>query len=113
MTMFADRGDAGRRLAAGLAHRGGQGPEVLGLARGGVPVAAELRRLFGQGGPSIAERLHLTLDTSPADIARVAAERHAAWAARRFRSGGVLRILCEHAVDRLDYILDRVEGVCA
>ena len=31
--------------------------------------AAELRRLFGQGGPSIAERLHLTLDTSVEDIA--------------------------------------------
>ena len=79
----------------------------------GEAEAAELRRLFGQGGPSIAERLRLTLDTSAEDTARVAAERHGAWAARRFRSGGVLRIVCEHAVDRLDAILDRVEGVDA
>jgi hypothetical protein len=79
----------------------------------GEAEAAELRRLFGQGGPSIAERLRLTLDTSTEDIARVATERHGAWAARRFRSGGVLRIVCEHAVDRLDAILDRVEGVDA
>jgi putative phosphoribosyl transferase len=45
--IFADRTDAGRQLADRL--RGGQwtGPVVLGLARGGVPVAAEVARKLG------------------------------------------------------------------
>ncbi len=39
---FADRVDAGRALAARLAHLRGRGALVLGLPRGGVPVAAEV-----------------------------------------------------------------------
>lgn len=43
---FADRTDAGRRLGAALAERGiadpADAPIVLGLPRGGVPVAAEV-----------------------------------------------------------------------
>ena len=39
---FADRADAGRRLAEALAQRDCAGSVVCGLARGGVPVAAEV-----------------------------------------------------------------------
>ncbi|HET9732139.1 MAG TPA: phosphoribosyltransferase family protein [Acidimicrobiales bacterium] len=44
---FADRVDAGRRLASRLEHLRGVPAVVLGLARGGVPVAAEVARALG------------------------------------------------------------------
>jgi len=50
-TIFTDRVDAGRRLADELEKYAGENPVVLGLARGGVVVAAE-----------IAKRLHAPLD---------------------------------------------------
>ena len=42
--MFSDRVDAGKRLAGRLAHLRGDDVVVVGLPRGGVPVAAEVAR---------------------------------------------------------------------
>lgn len=42
--IFVDRADAGRRLGARLRSLSGEDPVVLGLPRGGVPVAFEVAR---------------------------------------------------------------------
>jgi len=46
-TRFADRHDAGRRLAALVKRFRAQRPIVVGMARGGVPVAAEVADAIG------------------------------------------------------------------
>lgn len=45
--LFRDRRDAGRRLGLELAARGEPGAVVVGLARGGLPVAAEVAAAMG------------------------------------------------------------------
>lgn len=55
---FADRADAGRRLADALASRHWDHPLVLGIPRGGVILAAEVaRRLGGELGAIVARKL--------------------------------------------------------
>ncbi len=45
--LFRDRADAGEQLAEQLLHLRGQPVVVLGLPRGGVPVAAQVARVLG------------------------------------------------------------------
>jgi putative phosphoribosyl transferase len=45
--VFADRDDAGRQLAGRLEHLRGEPAVVLGLPRGGVPVAFQVARALG------------------------------------------------------------------
>jgi predicted phosphoribosyltransferase len=45
--LFRDRNEAGQQLAAVLKERGFDKPIVLGIPRGGVPVAAEVARALG------------------------------------------------------------------
>jgi putative phosphoribosyl transferase len=55
---FADRSDAGRVLARALAERSWTDPLVLGLARGGVPVAFEVAAaLGGELGVAVARKI--------------------------------------------------------
>lgn len=55
---FADRRDAGRRLAERLSELSWHEPVVLGLVRGGVPVAAEVAaRLGGELDVAVARKI--------------------------------------------------------
>ncbi len=100
---FRDRRDAGRRLAALLEQSRREHPVVVGIPRGGVPVAAEVARSLG----------------APLDVAvvrKLGAPGNPEYAIGALAEGGV-RVLSEDAVRALgltdsqrDTLIARVEG---
>lgn len=85
--MFYDRTDSGRKLAPRLEHLSGANTVVLGLPRGGVPVAYE-----------VAKRLHLPLDVLV--VRKLGAPWHPELAFGAVGEGGV-RVLNDDVVRSL------------
>lgn len=96
--LFRDRTEAGQRLAQKLAaYANRQDVIVLGLPRGGVPVAFE-----------VAMALNAPLDVFL--VRKLGVPEHEEWAMGAIASGGV-RILNQEVVERLDLseaIIDQV-----
>ena len=96
-TVFSDRHDAGRRLAAALTTLTAHDPVVLALPRGGVPVAYE-----------IATRLRAPLDVLI--VRKLGVPGHEELAMGAIASGGT-RVLNRDVVDHLriaEALIDRV-----
>lgn len=81
---FRDRRDAGRRLAASLEHLRGERPVIVGIPRGGVPVAAE-----------VASALQAPLDVTV--VRKVGAPQNPEYAIGALAEGGV-RVFSDAAV---------------
>jgi predicted phosphoribosyltransferase len=95
---FADRRDAGRELAGRLAHyRDREGAIVLGLPRGGMPVAYE-----------VACALHVPLDAFV--VRKLGVPWRPELAMGALASGGV-RVVNEEVVAALDVDEDTIEAV--
>jgi putative phosphoribosyl transferase len=92
---FVDRVDAGRRLAQALLHHRGTDALVLGLPRGGVPVAAE-----------VATALDAELDVLVVRKLGVPGHEELAMGAV---AGGGLRVLNDDVLSRLRLPDDAVE----
>ena len=100
MSAFQDRIDAGRRLARALAHYAGRRDvTVLGLPRGGVPVAAEVARA-------------LRADLADAEARKLGVAGQGELAMGALASGGV-RVLNESVVDALHIDSASLERVAA
>lgn len=127
---FIDRADAGRQLAAKLAHLRGSNVVVLGLARGGVPVAAEValalsapldvivvRKLgaphqpelgmgaIGEGGTRVInDEVVRVVGATPKELADVERRERAKLdrRTRRFRAGHARRDLADRSVVIVD-----------
>src|SRR3954447_6249861 len=98
MRRFADRAGAGRELAERLnAYRGRPQPIVLGLARGGMPVAFE-----------VARTLELSLDVFVVRKLGVPGQQELAIGA--IASGGV-RVLNRQVIDALGLSTAQIEAV--
>jgi len=72
---FADRRDAGRRLAAVLGDVRHQSPVVVGIPAGGMPVAAEVARALGAP-LEVVSVCALLAPEDPDCVIGVAAEHH-------------------------------------
>ena len=96
-TRFEDRADAGRQLAARLAHLGGSNAIVLALPRGGVPIAAE-----------IARALHAPLDVL--NVRKLGVPWHPELAMGAIGSGGV-RVMNDEVVWRTGVTRQQIEAV--
>lgn len=71
---------------------------------------AELRRLFGAAGAELWARLGFSAPEEQRDKALERAwELHERWASRKARAASAVGKICEHAVNRLDMILDALE----
>jgi len=97
---FRNRAEAGRRLAAELAAYGGRvDVVVLGLPRGGVPVAVE-----------VARALHAALDVFV--VRKLGAPGHPELAMGAIASGGV-RVLSRDIIDELGIRAPAIDAVTA
>ncbi|PVZ13162.1 phosphoribosyltransferase family protein [Actinomycetospora cinnamomea] len=88
---FADRTDAGRALAAPLAELGLRRPLLVGLARGGVPVAAAAATALGGGAEvDVGVARKITAPERPeAGLGAVAAEGEPVWFDRALQHAGL------------------------
>jgi putative phosphoribosyl transferase len=94
---FADRRDAGRRLARRLAHYAPKRPVVFALPRGGVPVAAE-----------IAARLAAPLDVLV--VRKLGVPGHEELAFGAIASGGV-RVLNDEIIGQTGLSDSRIDEI--
>jgi len=100
MALFHDRVDAGRQLAARLtAYAGRPDVIVLGLPRGGVPVAAE-----------VARRLQVPLDVFV--VRKLGAPQNPELAMGAIASGGV-QVLNEEVVEALQISAEEIREAVA
>lgn len=98
MPLFQDRADAGQQLAEKLiTYRGRNDVVVLGLPRGGVPVAYE-----------VAQRLHAPLDVFI--VHKLELPGHEALAMGAIASGGG-RVLNKEVIDSLRIPTDVIDAV--
>lgn len=98
MTLFTDRTDAGRSLADALTVYAGRGDVVvLGLPRGGIPVAAE-----------VARALHAPLDVFL--VRKLGVPGHPELAMGAI-AGGDVRVLSHELIRQLGIPMDAVRAV--
>jgi putative phosphoribosyl transferase len=96
VTIFADRADAGRQLAAELEAERGRNAVVLGIPRGGVVVAAEVARA-------------LELPLAAAVVRKLGAPFHEEYAVGAIAEG--VRVVDPDAVRRAEVTPEQLDAV--